>query len=170
MDALSKYYIKKDDRDTMNSEISNRFFPDIPLKPNINVRPVQTKYVLFPIVDGRLDGGMKKQYLEHYVETNFAPVTDNGPVNLTNTHIDTSSDLRGLNVPLHKGDLPLKYTPSKNSDMYKVNVPKGKDVVQPHPGLFIKDKYKTSAQHHVTHQNIGKELLHNHTRTQLRNL
>tara|TARA_B100001173_G_C15957095_1_gene533953 strand:+ start:648 stop:1160 length:513 start_codon:yes stop_codon:yes gene_type:complete len=170
MNVLNNYYIKKDERDIMNNEISNRFLTDTPLKPNINVRPVQTKYVLFPIVDGRLDSGMKKQYLEHYVETNFAPVTDNGPVNLTNTHIDTSSELRGLNVPLHKGDLPLKYTPSKTSDMYIVNVPKGKQVVQPHPALFAKDKYKTMAQQHVTQQNIGKELLHNHTRTQLRNL
>ena len=126
MNVLSNYYIKKDDRDTMNSEISNRFFPDIPLKPNINVRPVQTKYVLFPIVDGRLDGGMKKQYLEHYVETNFAPVTDNGPVNLTNTHIDTSSELRGLNVPLHKGDLPLKYTPVKIVICIRLMYPKEK--------------------------------------------
>jgi hypothetical protein len=170
MNVLSNYYIRKDERDEINNDISKRFVSDMPLQPNINVRPVQTKYVLFPVVDGRTNGGAKKQYLEHYVETNFAPITDNGPVNLSNTHVDTSSELRGLNVPLHKGDLPLKYTPSKTSDMYVVNVPQGKPVAQPYPGLFSTDKYKTTAQQHVTNQNIGKELLHNHTRTQLRNL
>ena len=170
MNVLKNYYIKSDERSGMNAEISKRFIPDMPLKPNINTRPVSTKYVLYPIVDGRLDGVGKTQYLDHYVETNFAPVMGMGPVNLTNSHDDTNSELRGLNVPLHKGDLPLKYTPSQNSDMYVVNVPKGKPVVQPHPELFNSQKYKTTAQHHVNNQNIGKELLHNHTRTQLRNM
>jgi hypothetical protein len=165
-----KYYIRKDERDTMNNKISGRNLPDTPLQPNINVRPVSTKYALFPIVDGRLDDRDKKQYLEHYVESNFAPITDNGPVNMTNMHINASSELRGLNVPLHKGDLPLKYTPSSNSDMFVVTVPQGEPVTQPFPGLFHKEKYKTKAQQHVVGQNIGKEILHNHTRTQLRDL
>jgi len=170
MDVMNNYYIRKDERDTMNDKINNRFVPDSPLLPNINVRPVSTKYTLFPIVDGRLDTQEKKQYLDYYVETNFAPMTSNGPVNTNKQFIDTNSELIGLNVPLHKGDLPLKYTPSKNSDMYVVDVPKGAPVMQPFPGLFEKSKFKTSKQHHVNNQDIGKDLLYNHTRTQLRNL
>lgn len=167
---MNNYLIRKDERKAMNYQILNRHFPEIPLKPNINVRPVSTKYTLFPIVDGRINSTDKKNYLEHYTETNFAPIESSGPVNLSSNHINTSSELKGLNVPLHKGDLPMQYVPSLNSDMYVVNVPKGKPVTQPFPGLFTKQTYKTSSQQHILSQDIGKDLLNNNTRVQLRTL
>ena len=43
-------------------------------------------------------------------------------------------------------------------------------VKQPHPLLFQQNKYSTSQQSRVVDSNIGKDLLHNHTRTQLRNM
>ena len=73
-----KCIIRNDYLQEMNDKILNRRFPDMELQPNLDERPISTKYSLFPIIETMQPKG--KQYLEHYTELNFAPCSNNGPV------------------------------------------------------------------------------------------
>lgn len=163
-----KCIIRNDYLQEMNDKILNRRFPDMELQPNLDERPISTKYSLFPIIETMQPKG--KQYLEHYTELNFAPCSGNGPVKKCDTHVSLENELRGQNARLYKGDLVNKYVPSVKSDLYSVKLPSVPAIPQPHPLLFKTSKYETSSQKNVVNSNIGKEILHNHTRTQLRNM
>ena len=166
---LNNFMIREDYLQKMNDKILNRRFPDVELKPNLDNRPLSTKYSLFPIVQS-LPPRENKQYLEHYTELNFAPCSAMGPVKKCDTHVSLENELRGQNSKLYKGDLVNKFVPSVKSDMYNVVLPIFEQVQQPHPLLFQQNKYSTSQQSKVVDSNIGKDLLYNHTRTQLRNM
>ena len=169
MDLKNDYMIRDDYLQKMNDDILNRRFPDVELKPNLDTRPISTKYSVFPIIQ-TLPPRENKQYLEHYTELNFAPCSAMAPFKKCDTHISLENELRGQNSKLYKGDLVNKFIPSIKSDMYNVVLPDIKPIQQPHPLLFQQNKYYTSQQSKVIDSNIGKDLLHNHTRTQLRNM
>jgi len=164
-----KCLIRNDYLQEMNDKILNRRFPDTELQPNLDSRPISTKYSLFPIIE-TMKPQLNKQYLEHYTELNFAPCTSNGPVKKCETHISLENELRGQNTKHYKGDLVNKYIPSLKSDLYSVQLPQVPMVTQPHPLLFQKNKYETSSQNAVVNSNVGKEIINNHTRTQRRNM
>ena len=160
-------YRKTDDHlETMNKSILKRNFPDVALKPNFDLRPVNTRYTMNKNPAFSSDG-TDRPYLEHYVESNFAPCHANGPVKLCNSQIQLENELRGQNVPLHRGDLALKYIPNHNSDMYRVQVPITSHEKQPYPLLFTSMSFDKTPHQNVN-PNVGNELFYNHTRTQLR--
>ena len=65
----------------MNNDIYSRNISDIPLKPNLNVRPVSTKTILYPTLDARNKEKEenKQKYSEYYPATSFAHEHSNGP-------------------------------------------------------------------------------------------
>ena len=91
-----KCIIRNDYLQEMNDKILNRRFPDMELQPNLDERPISTKYSLFPIIETMQPKG--KQYLEHYTELNFAPCSNNGPVKKCDTHVSLENELRGQNA------------------------------------------------------------------------
>jgi hypothetical protein len=162
---------KGDPLEEMNKGILDRRFPDVALKPNIDFRPVPTKYTFFQIP--KTEKPESKNYLQHYVETNFAPVHSNGPVKTCPTHIQIENELRGQTVPLHKGDIHIKHIPSMKSDLYaKQNVQTMLMNVNVLDDTMIPSPYNGSPMVHpiATNAKIGKDTFHNHTRTQLRQL
>ena len=50
MDLKNDYMIRDDYLQKMNDDILNRRFPDVELKPNLDTRPISTKYSVFPII------------------------------------------------------------------------------------------------------------------------
>lgn len=170
LNLTDKLLIRDNKRlDEINERIMSRRFPDVELKPNLSVRPVGTQCTHYPIIDHRKNDIMSKEYLEHYVETNFAPCHAKAPVKNCKKHFEIENELRGQNTPLHKGDLGLKYIPHLESDMYKVQIPEPSLVVaQPHPLLFSVNQFETNSNVGYINNNIGRETFNNSTRTQLR--
>jgi len=159
--------------DELNDRILERSFPNMPLQPNFDPRPVSTKYSIFPIIDMRSPPTVRKlPYLDYYTEIGFNPGNSRGPVSGFINNVDTETTLRNQNTKLHKGDLGTKYIPSLKSDLYNVRIEGGNndEIIKTHPYLFetpILDQSKNPNL--IIHKNIGNDIFYNHTRTQLRN-
>jgi hypothetical protein len=159
--------------DELNERISSRQFPDQPLAPNFDPRPVMTKYSYFPAIDNRAKPNVPiKPYLAHSVKHNFSPATQNGPPVTYLANIDTESVLRNQTTSLQHNAPQSVYVPSTSSDLYKVDVaPSRPGPQQPHRLLFENSPvYTTSRSQSVLESNIGKDTFYNHTRNQLRNI
>ena len=157
--------------DELNDRIYSRSFPDIPLAPNFDPRPVPTKYSLFPIINRRTEVDTAiKPIITHHVELNFNPGTQNAPPMGYFNNIDIETNLRNQTVALQHGANQGVYIPSSTSDLYRVRVSSKPGVPQPHPKLFGTEKYKTSISNNLENNKIGYDRFHNNTRTQLRNI
>jgi hypothetical protein len=177
--------------DELNTRTQSRQFPDRPLTPEFDPRPVSTKYAHFPMVDRRRiptnpDGSLvaipqkeiaaaaaaaaatapTNQRAIYSISTNFSPATRNAPVSGYFSNVDSESQLRNLGIALQRGAEQGVYVPSSQSDLYRVQVPFVPST-QPHPELFSQDTYANSRR---APPNVGRELFMNNTRTQLRNL
>jgi hypothetical protein len=161
-------YGQQDRIDELNTRIQSRQFSDNPLRPNYDPRPVSTKYSHFPVIDRKKTVQEPwTSYLDKSLETNFKPITRNGPPREYLVNIDTETILRNQTVSLQHGAEQGVFVPSSNSDLYKVQVPYSFSE-QPYPGLF--QTYSLDKPKHIIEsQPIGKQLFTNHTRTQLRN-
>tara|TARA_E500000331_G_C16994293_1_gene599166 strand:- start:119 stop:649 length:531 start_codon:yes stop_codon:yes gene_type:complete len=157
--------------DELNDRIVERQFSDKPLAPNFSPIPTMTKYSHFPALDRKAPTSVSIQpSLEHNVQTNFSPATQNGPPQTYLRNVDMESSLRNQTVALQRGITQGVYVPSSQSDLYKVQVP-SKPGPQPHKNLFEKSSFAQTAREQNTQQSsIGKELFYNHTRVQLRGL
>lgn len=156
--------------DELNDRISSRHFPDSPLQPNFDPRPVPTKYAHFPIINRRTP--LKEPivpYLDYHMSVNFNPGSQNAPPSGYFNNIHVENRLRNQHFGLQNGADQSVYVPSSNSDMYRVVLPSGSQLdPQPFPSMFEQGTFDTSS--HNESPMIGKDVLHNHTRTQLRNL
>ena len=156
----------------LNDRILDRNHPDYALPPNINSRPVQTKYALFPMLDKRMPATVPiESNYDYSLETNFTPpIVANGPVSGYINNVNTESTLRNQFFALQKGADQSVYVPSSNSDLYKVTVV-SRPEEQPYPLLFENGIEIDKSLHSNIRNNpdIGKDTFHNYTRTQLRN-
>lgn len=156
--------------DEINTRVAVRQFPDRPLAPNFNPRPVPTKYALFPIQDRRaLPSEPIYAMPTHCIATNFSPATRNGPAETYLANVDTETILRNQTVSLQKGAPQGAFIPSSSSDLYRTAV-YGREEEQTHPSLFSRENYHTQPSQVIAESNIGKDIFFNHTRTQLRNM
>lgn len=156
--------------DELNQRIHSRNYSDIPLAPNFDPRPIPTKYSIFPIVNRRKDASTPiYPHVDHSVEINFNPGTNNAPPSGYFNNIDTETILRNQTVALQHGADQGVYIPSINSDLYNTTVI-SKPVTQPFPGLFNKEQYMTFLPKNLEEKKIGFETFNNETRTQLRTL
>lgn len=167
------YYGQFDRTGELNDRIGSRHFPDIHLQPNINFRPVPTKYAHFPIIDRRASATVPaKHYLDHNVEFNFNPGNDRGPVYGYINNVDKEMQLRNQYFALQKGGDKGTYIPSSTSDLYNstVYVQKGQyeNTGGTHSLLFTRPDLNTPLHPNVANNSIGKDRFFNHTRTQLR--
>jgi len=155
----------------LNDRLSSRQFPDSPLQPNFDPRPVPTKYSHFPIINRRTP--MKEPvipYLDYYQSVNFNPGTSRAPPSGYINNVEIENKLRNQYFALQHGAEQSVYIPSSNSDLYRITVPQGSlNEPQPHPDLFERPQFDPTPNPNVANSNIGREMLYNHTRTQLRN-
>lgn len=159
--------------DDLNKRIRSRQFPDFPLEPQYDFRPVSTKY---QVLSKPAAQSPKQIYMEHNVSLNFNPGTRNGPWKTYATNIDTETVLRNYSLgmdPIQR--MPIKtaianmYVPESTSDLYK----DGKTVVyrpseQPYELLFSKPTFEGAPSRWNTQSKIGADRFNNSTRTQLK--
>jgi len=166
-------YGQNDRVDELNDRIYSRQKPDMPLEPNFDLRPVPTKYALFPVINRRPQYNQRiYPTVNHRVETNFSPATNNGPPYGYMTNIDTETILRNQTVALQHGADQGVYIPSSTSDLYNASVPipVTRDEKQMFPDLFSKPTFSDKKHPNLQNNKIGANTFFNHTRTQLRNL
>ena len=155
--------------DELNRRISSRHFPDIPLQPNYNPRPVPTKYSIFPIIDRvKPVKELELKYVDYYPEVFFNPGSAKAPVNGFINNVDIETNLRNQTMALQHGAEQNVYVPSSNSDLYNVTVI-SKPSEQPYPLLFSQPYLNQSIHPNIESSKIGREMFFNHTRTQMRN-
>jgi hypothetical protein len=169
--GLQEGGIIKPDDNTINDDIYRRNIPDIPLKPNLDVRSQETRHMIYPIMDTHKDNFMGPRYVEYFPEAAFAPINAKGPVRTHNSFFNLENELRGQNRPLHKGDLEsINYVPSLNSTLYKMEIPiPSKTPPQPFPLLFSKPTFSPHLHENLINNDIGKQVFNNHTQQQMRN-
>jgi len=165
------FYAGQNDRvDELNARIQGRQFPDNPLRPNFDPRPVPTKYSLFPIIDRKTPPRypLKTDYLDN---SGFSPATQNGPPKSYLQNIDTETILRNQTVALQHGATEGVFVPSSNSDLYRVTMPSSSMIYtpQPFPNLFVRSSFTEVPSNPVANQPIGNSIFNNYTRVQLRN-
>lgn len=158
--------------DELNERILGRFYPDMPLQPNINVRPVPTKYSHFPIIDRMPFTNEPILKIPYYsMETNFTPANSRGPIDGYFSNVNTESSLRNQYFALQRGAPQFEYIPSSQSDLYKVDVgnPSSRIEEQPYPGLFNRNQSSNIVTtDSKLDKKVGSDYFFNNTRIQLR--
>lgn len=151
----------------LNSRLSERHFPDSPLEPNFDPRPVPTKYSLFPIINRRAPVRESAiPYIGYNVNVNFNPGSSKAP--RSGNNVDLETVLRNQHFALQHGADQNVYIPQSNSDLYKTSVV-SRPSEQPYPLLFSNMQFSSSPHPNVANSIIGRDDFCNHTRTQLRN-
>ena len=156
--------------DESNARLNGRHFADSPLEPNFDIRPVPTKYALFPMVNRRKPVTEERlPYVDYNQGANFTPAVSKGPVSGYMNGIDIETTLRNQTFAKQRGLGQDMYVPSSESDLYKVYIP-SKPSVQPHPGLFNRYELSQTSHPNVANTTIGTDRFHNNTRTQMKTI
>jgi len=152
----------------LNNRISSRNIPSNILEAKFSIRPVSTKYSLFPIIDQYKNTNVPINNTAPYnIGTTFSPGNDEGPWSGYNNNIDIETLLRNQNFAIQKCEQSY-YVPSSKSDLYNSdNYQKDQKENQPFPGLF---ESQTFYNFNPNQFNLGNEIFNNSTRQQLKNL
>lgn len=163
-------------RDEENKRIYERLWPSAKLQPYLDVRPVMTKYSLYPVVDPRSPIGVGLEDLPTYnVNQTFNPGTRQAPWSGFASNINTESILRNQVYALQKCSQAV-YVPGSQSDLYEnevtqrqrkmnQNVEKKND----HSLLFKQEKFEQCDPNYNS-VDIGNYMFNNCTRCQLKDL
>jgi hypothetical protein len=158
--------INYDNVDELNLRFQSRHFSDIPLEPNFNPIPIQTKYSHFPIINTRKEVTTPINYeIYHNVSFNFNPSTRIAPPSGYFNNINDEINLRNQS---HRNENDI-YIPSSNSDMYMNNLNfKNNDRlnVPVHSLLFSQPEKHTNISPGLS--SIGTDRFLNHTRNQMK--
>jgi hypothetical protein len=165
------YHGQNERVDELNDRMVSRQFSDSPLQPNFDPRPVPTKYAHFPIINRRTP--LKEPvipYLDYNSSVNFNPGTQRAPPSGYINSVNIENRLRNQYFALQHGGDQGVYVPSSSSDLYRTIVPSGsQQEQQPYPDLFDRPVFDQRPNPNIIDSNIGKDLLYNNTRVQLRN-
>lgn len=156
----------------LNERIRNRTTYDKPLRPNFEMRPVETKYVRFQTKDirPRTTVGFGT-YSDHAPESNMTSMTCRGPPNEKNYNIDTDTILRNHHFSYQPGASQNVFVPSSASELYHspTFIESNLSPIQPFPSLFNTQTFSSNHRMKNTEgTHIGADMFHNNTRTQLR--
>jgi len=144
------------DYDTLNNKINQRVFPSQHLRPLFEVRPVSTKYNLFPIIEERTQPSINKLEYMPYSKEVFNP-GNRGPVDFYLNEIDTESRLRNQFMALQKSNQSV-YVPELNSSLYEFPL-----ATKPEAYLQTECAGRAAPVH------LAPNPFHNSTRMNLRN-
>ena len=153
--------------DELNDRVLARFVTDAPLQPNLDRRPVPTKYSRFPLVDRVKESHVSiPSYLDHSTSATFAPIQCRGQ--FSGFKVTDESDLRNQYFALQSAP-QAAYIPSSSSDLYKVEMA-APSRTEPQPFLGLFDRYQMDpfAQVRNADPRIGADMFSNNTRMQLR--
>lgn len=133
--------------DELNTRISSRNDASSTPGMTFSPRPVNTKYMLFPMVDAVQPTSVS---IKNHHAVNFLPATT---APFRDFSIEVDSELRNIRYALQADDRAT-YVPSSSSDLYVNKVPKTR-IVQTHPLLFV---HAVSTVHH---NNVKEQIFNN---------
>ncbi len=152
-----------------NNRIYDRNIPSRPLQAYLDVRPVQTKYCVMPIVDPRPELSVKMVQLPTYnVGQVFNPGNRNSPWSGFATQVNVESELRNQIFALQKCSQSV-YVPKSNSDLYQYKFTPNNSVPQQHQYLFAKSQF-SDFNPNPDKNIVGTNLFMNNTRAQVRDI
>jgi len=155
--------------DELDARLAERQFPDRPLQPNFDFRPVPTKYSYMPVIDRRAKPQVPiVKYDLHNTATNFSPATRNGPVGSYLANIDLETVLQNRHVSLQHGADQGVYVPHSSSDLYGFSAVGRQEDMGERSMIF--DKYSLNTKVSDVARQVGNDTFHNNTRTQLRGI
>ena len=151
----------------LNTRISERNIPSESLKPNLNCRPQQTKFTILGKEDPsqNTDCPRGETYPHYSPKRIFNPGNAPGPWYGYASSINEESLLRNQYFALQGCDQG-KYMPSTKSDLYQATIV-SKPTHQPHPHLFRTEDFSPFQPNTC---GIAKQLFHNHTHQQIKDL
>jgi hypothetical protein len=152
---------------TTNQRIFYRGFPSNQLQPNINCRPVSTKYAFFPVVDLRKRPKIAlKQYSVYNPAQTFNPSDCVAPWSGYSKNVNVESELRNQIYALQKSSRSV-YVPNSSSDLYVYNQPYKPNPFQDQSLLFQKQTFDNFNPDNL---NFNQAVFNNNTRIQLKNV
>tara|TARA_B100000963_G_scaffold4346_2_gene3343 strand:- start:1749 stop:2288 length:540 start_codon:yes stop_codon:yes gene_type:complete len=147
-----------------NDKLYGRNVPSFFIQPNIDFRPISTKYSYFQIEDEYAKSNEKIKILNDYDPKNvFFPGDSKPPFSYFARNVDTETDLRNQFMALQKADQAV-YVPSSTSDLYNSisNVSSRNEDKEPNfYKLTDNEKYQN---HSKISQFRENSLFHNNTR------
>jgi len=172
------YYGQFERTDEIDKRIYERILTtDTPLRPNFDPRPVETRYIVFPIAPYVSKEAINRppfpvrNYLEYDTTKVFSSIQAKAPVEGYLRNINTESSLRNQYFGLQHGAINATYIPSSTSDLYKINVASSSlSGEQPFPLLFEKKTYHTKENETIKNSAVGKSVFNNATKQQLRGI
>lgn len=171
------YYGQFERTDEIDQRIFERIRSVVPLQPKYDIRGVNTRQTIFPIVPP-IQNTTPKVALQKYPSYNpsntFSPIQKVGnPIESFFERINVESSLRNQFFALQHGAEQSIYVPSSTSDLYKVSVPENTNLREKNPFTYLQssdnEKYQTSMNPTFINS-IGKNTFNNCTKQQLRGL
>ena len=152
----------------LQSEINNRIYdrniPSSALQPYLDVRPVQTKYSRFPIVDPRKMLNVPfTQEPTYNISHTFNPGNRMAPWSGFASNVNLESELRNQIYALQSCSQAV-YVPDSSSDLYNPTFHNNNPQSEL---LFKKEKFDNF---NPNTENLGYLKFNNCTRQQLRNI
>lgn len=151
----------------LNNRIYERNMPSEPLKSEISFRPEQTKYTILGEDEGYRKESCqpREKYANFEPSKIFTPGNGGAPWYGFASNINNESTLRNQFFALQKCDL-AKWIPSTNSELYNAKVV-SQPLPSPHPHL---NKVEDFEPFQPNTCGIAKQLFHNHTNQQIKDL
>uniref|UniRef100_A0A6C0C5U8 Uncharacterized protein n=1 Tax=viral metagenome TaxID=1070528 RepID=A0A6C0C5U8_9ZZZZ len=155
------------------TELSNRIYernvPTTPLQMNYDPRPVDTKFVQFPIMDCRLPSNVPCEKRPIYNTGNMFSGSSQGlPFNGYQSSVDTESSLMNIVFPLQSCP-QATFIPGSKSDLYNTSylTPPVEKIQMTNKLLFKQERF---SPFNPNVGNLGGDLFNNNTRVQIKNM
>ena len=161
------YYCNLERTEELNDRLLSRNVPSEPLRPTLFPRAQQTKFTVL----GKEQPERKEtcppinRYPNYSPSKIFNPGNAEGPWYGYASNINDESSLRNQFFAL-QADGDGSYIPSSDSDLYQ-NTIVSKQIAQPFPNLFKKEEF---SPFHPNSCGVAKQLFHNHTQQQIKDL
>ena len=161
-------YYNQERLNELNKRISNRNIPSQQLDITFDPRSVTTRRSIFPIADCHAPSETPIITNNPYdTRSHFNPGSKAPYFGYAN-RVDEESRVQNMFMPNQKFDAHTEFVPSSKSDLFNEPIiHTSKPVIQSHPLLFNKQQFNTF---NPNPHNMGKNVMNNHTRQQVKNL
>lgn len=161
------YICNQERTEQLSRRMYERNMPSEPLKPGISPRPEQTKFTVLGKQQPEINQtcSPQKHYANFTPSKIFNPGNSQAPWYGFAANVNTESSLRNQFFALQDCD-QAKYIPSTKSDLYEAKIV-SQQMPQPHPHLFKKEDFDPVQPNSL---GIAKDLFHNHTHQQLKDI
>ena len=149
----------------INEKIYNRNIPSSILEPYFSLRPVSTKFQVFPVIDNNIECSVKlENYRNYNIEKIFNPGNNTAPWSGYSNNVNIESVLRNQFFALQRCN-QSEYIPCSKSTLYNL------DKLESINNLdkFTVDEFK-EFNPNPNINIVGRNIFHNNTRQQIKSI